>query len=100
MKWLQFQPNTQGKSLRSEEVLDRTTDPSKPIYLTSTAKGGQGGASMGKEPTPSFKTDIAPPFGEPTVVRPGATKPAPKADEGGMQGEDDMIKGGEPTNDE
>ncbi|MHB1262586.1 MAG: hypothetical protein ACYC2H_12820 [Thermoplasmatota archaeon] len=39
VKWLQFQPNTQGKALRSEEVLDRTTDPTRPIYLTSTNKG-------------------------------------------------------------
>jgi hypothetical protein len=95
VKWLQFQPNTQGKSLRSEEVLDRTTDPTKPIYLTS---GHGGSASGGKEAMPSFKADIAPPFGEtPKVVRPGGAKPAPKADDSGMQGEDDMIKGGEPT---
>jgi hypothetical protein len=96
VKWLQFQPNTQGKSLRSEEVLDRTTDPSKPIYLTSTAKGG----ASAMDPMPSFKTDIVPPFGETKVVRPGGAKPAPKAEESSMQGEDDMIKGGEPSSDE
>ncbi len=39
VKWLQFQPGTQGKSMRPEEVLDRTSEPSKPIYLTSAVKG-------------------------------------------------------------
>jgi hypothetical protein len=95
VKWLQFQPNSPGKTLRGEEVLDRTTDPSKPIYLTSMAKGGQ---AQGMGSAPSFRTDIAPPFGEPRVVRPTGAKP--QADEGGQQGEDDMIKGGEPSNDE
>ncbi|MEA3136397.1 MAG: hypothetical protein QOC71_678 [Thermoplasmata archaeon] len=46
VKWLQFQPNTQGKPLRSEEVLDRTSDPSKPIYLTSAKLAG--GSASGK----------------------------------------------------
>lgn len=44
VKWLQF--NAAGKPLRSEEVLDRTTDPSKPIYLTS-GKGSQGASGKG-----------------------------------------------------
>ena len=58
VKWLQFQPNTQGKALRSEEVLDRTADPSKPIYLTSTAKGGaQGAGWQGKDAAKDFKAD-------------------------------------------
>jgi hypothetical protein len=59
VKWLQFQPGTQGKSMRSDEILDRTSEPSKPIYLTSAAwgpsgtgmgsqsKGAQGGSGSG-----------------------------------------------------
>ena len=38
VKWLQFQPGTQGKPLRPEEVLDRTSTPNVPIYLTSGAR--------------------------------------------------------------
>lgn len=58
VKWLQFQPNTQGKALRGEEVLDRTADPSKPIYLTSTPKGGaQGDAEVGGESGRTATTD-------------------------------------------
>jgi hypothetical protein len=58
VKWLQFQPNSQGKALRGEEVLDRTTDPSKPIYLTSTAKAG--GVTKGHEAS----IGLAPAFSE------------------------------------
>ena len=35
VKWLKFQTDTSGKSLRGEEILDRTADPAKAIYLTS-----------------------------------------------------------------
>ncbi len=46
VKWLRSKSDTQGKSLRAEEVVDRTTEPSTPIYLTSTARG-QSGTGMG-----------------------------------------------------
>lgn len=49
VKWLQFQPGTQGKPLRPEEVLDRTSNPTMPIYLTSGGRtppvGGSGFAA-------------------------------------------------------
>lgn len=48
VKWLQFQPNTPGKTLRAEEVLDRTSEPNKPIYLTSNKS--QSGQSHGGQP--------------------------------------------------
>jgi hypothetical protein len=35
VKWLKFQTDKTGQSLRSEEIVDRTADPAKPIYLTS-----------------------------------------------------------------
>lgn len=81
VKWLQFQPNSQGKALRSEEVLDRTTDPSKPIYLTSNAKGagasGQGAGWKGKEAAAGgLAPAIAPAFGGGSGT--GGTDPAHK----------------------
>jgi len=110
VKWLQFQPNSQGKALRSEEVLDRTTDPGKPIYLTSTAKGagaaGQGAGWKGKEAAAGgFAPAIAPAFaggpgGAAAKTGPGAKgEKAPPADQdgdgddAGMQ--DDAEVGGE-----
>jgi hypothetical protein len=74
VKRLQVETNPQGRSLRSEEVVDRTTDPSKPIYLTSTAKGGpETPAWKGTGAATGFTPRIVPPFGEaPKVVRPNA----------------------------
>lgn len=92
VKWLQFQPNTQGKSLRSEEVLDRTSDPSKPIYLTSTAKGqatsfGAKGneAAIGLAPTGSEPTKAGHKAGVNVPV-----KIAEDADSEGMQSDADL----------
>ena len=45
VKWLQFQPASQGKPLRPEEVLDRTSNPTMPIYLTSGARTPPAGAA-------------------------------------------------------
>lgn len=104
VKWLQFQPNTPGKSLRSEEVLDRTTDPTKPIYLTS-AKGqwDSGAGGKPKESDAGFTPRIAPAFGE--TPKSGSATGAPKKaaatdedqDSEGMQ--DDAEAGGESDDD-
>ena len=100
VKWLQFQPNTQGKPLRNEEVLDRTTDPSKPIYLTSTAKGQAAAnpAWKGKEAEAGFTPAIVPGFGEGAkTVRPMGAKAEPhKALQGDeSEGMPDDEAGGE-----
>lgn len=99
VKWLQFQP-TAGKSVRNEEVLDRTTDPSKPIYLTSGK--GQGMAGQGSKPrddagftgsgsTPSHAGRGTVPAGAKTEIKHGATGTG--NDDSGMQ--DDSEAGGE-----
>ncbi len=36
VKWLQSRTDTVGKTMQSEEVVDRTSEPSKAIYLTCT----------------------------------------------------------------
>ena len=107
VKWLQFQPNTPGKSLRSEEVLDRTTDPSKPIYLTSAPKtavvppianaphgkteGKSGGEGMIGSTAPAFGTakGNTPAGGKTTEIKHASTQD----DDSGMQ--DDSADGGE-----
>jgi hypothetical protein len=87
VKWLQFQPNTPGKSLRSEEILDRTTDPSKPIYLTSGKAQGSGKPStFGSDPKHAQSGDKT------TEGKEG--KPSTRqGDESGMR--DDREGGGE-----
>jgi hypothetical protein len=46
VKWLKSSSDTQGKPLRLEEVVDRTSEPTKAIYLTCASKGtGQFGSS-------------------------------------------------------
>lgn len=54
VKVLQSRSDTQGKPLRPEEIVDRTSEPNKPIYLTctpsvksatATASGGQASSS-------------------------------------------------------
>lgn len=65
VKWLQFQPASQGKPLRPEEVLDRTSNPTMPIYLTSGARtqpAGAPGAPAKAPATPARagSEDVAP----------------------------------------
>jgi hypothetical protein len=63
VKWLQFQPNSQGKSVRPEEVLDRTSTPNVPIYLTS----GRAAASA-----PAGLTAKIPPIAAPVPMKAGS----------------------------
>lgn len=39
VKWLQTQTGTQGTFLRPDHTLDRTSEPTKAIYLTSLVRG-------------------------------------------------------------
>lgn len=101
VKWLQFQPNTPGKTLRGEEVLDRTTDPTKPIYLTSAkpqwAAGAAGTEAKPKEGEAGFTPRIAPAFGETPKAVPATPKKAPAdvKDEGSAGMRHDADVGGE-----
>ena len=55
VKWLQFQPvqpGTQGKSVRAEEILDRTSNPQVPIYLTSGTHSGAAAGTPSKSAMP------------------------------------------------
>ena len=107
VKWLQFQPNSQGKALRGEEVLDRTTDPTKPIYLTSTPKGGasHGAGWQGKDAGSGFVPKIVTSLGgasQAAGAQGGKAQKDQKADAdaaeddaAGMQDDADAEVGGE-----
>ena len=58
VQWLTSPSGEKARELRPEEVVDRTAEPSKPIYLTSTGGKGTGaGASDSQgEADGSFKS--------------------------------------------
>ncbi|HUR24442.1 MAG TPA: hypothetical protein VM327_00315 [Candidatus Thermoplasmatota archaeon] len=95
VKWLQ-QPNTQGKALRSEEVLDRTTDPSKPIYLTSTSKAAASadwkGKDAGQEAAAGANAGNPASFGSSTALSP-TTAPAAAGETAASQAKSDDTLG-------
>lgn len=100
VKWLQFQPNTPGKTMRSEEVLDRTTDPTKPIYLTSAKP--QWAAGAGAKPTgpeAGFTPRIAPAFETPAVSRQASKPSIADVDEDSAGMQEDAETGGESKRD-
>lgn len=74
VRWLQAQSSPQGTLLRADHALDRTSEPTKPIYLTSL-KGPAGGSLT----PPWERAPLGPAAGKPIVdeeikVRPFAGK--------------------------
>lgn len=47
VKWLTSQSDPNGRTMRPEDTLDRTSEPTKAIYLSSKATVGQGAAGKG-----------------------------------------------------
>lgn len=66
VRWLQAQSSTQGTLLRPDHTLDRTSEPTKPIYLTSVS------TMAVKAPTPTAPT---PPWQGKGVAAPAVLAP-------------------------
>lgn len=69
IQWLRSRSDPKGKTLLPEEVVDRTTEPTTPIYLTSV---GAGDFDPSDHPDDTAKGGIAPvPKGESGLAREG-----------------------------
>lgn len=82
VKWLHVQPGSRDRSLRPEEVVDRTSTPNVPIYLTSGRATTNDAAGMSAK---------IPPIAAPIPVEGDSDEEKGEA----VQGSDEPMPGGE-----
>lgn len=109
VKWLQTQAGTQGTFLRPDATLDRTSEPTKAIYLTSLLRGPSSPlpAARPSARVPLVDEDIvARPFtankGKTTTPwsTPAKAEASDEADEDAMDNDDADVKADDDAGDD
>ena len=83
VKWLQTQAGTQGTFLRPDHTLDRTSEPTKAIYLTSLVRGPSSPIAAANKSTIVDEDVMARPFtaNGPKTSTPWSTPAKAKSDD-------------------